>query len=96
MIFIRRLIWDSWNISHIARHKIIPDEVEAVCHNEPLVLRGQQKNRLLIIGQTKEKRMVTIVLESKGKGLYYPITAYPSDTRDIALYKRLRGGEDDE
>jgi len=93
VIAVRKLIWDSWNISHIARHKVIPDEVEAVCHNEPLVLRGQQKNRLVIIGSTEEKVVLTIILESKGTGIYYPITAYASEDRDIMLYKRLRGGE---
>ncbi len=28
MIVIRRLIWNSWNIEHIARHDVTPDEVE--------------------------------------------------------------------
>lgn len=63
-------------------------------HNDPLVLRGQQKNRLVLIGKTEEERIVTIVLESKGRSIYYTITAYSSDTNDKALYKRLRGGED--
>ena len=34
MIVIRRLIWDSWNITHIARHDVTPDEVEDVCHGD--------------------------------------------------------------
>jgi hypothetical protein len=34
MIFIRRLVWDSWNVAHIARHEVTPDEVEEVCHGE--------------------------------------------------------------
>ena len=46
VLTIRKLIWDPWNIQHIARHQIIPDEIEAVCHNNPIVLRGQLKNRL--------------------------------------------------
>ncbi len=93
MINVRRLIWDSWNVQHIARHHITPDEVEEVCHKFPLTLRGQQKNRLVIIGLTEEKRILATILESKGRGIYYPITAYPADSRDIALYKRLKGGE---
>lgn len=93
MIFVRKLIWDSWNVQHIARHKITPEEVEKVCHNEPLVLRGQQKNRLVLIGQTEEALLITIILEANGRGKYYPITAYPADIHDITLYKRLKGGE---
>lgn len=94
MIFVRRLIWDSWNIQHIARHHVTPDEVEAICHSEPIVLRGQQKNRLVVIGKTEEQRMLAVILESKGRGTYYPVTAFPADKADIALYKHLKGGED--
>lgn len=96
MIIVRKLIWDTWNVTHIARHKITPDEVEAICHGVPVVLRGQQKNRLVLIGPTEEKRILTVVLEPKGKSAYYPITAYPSDQSDIALYNRLKGGDENE
>lgn len=95
VIFVKRLIWDAWNIRHIARHHVIPDEIEAICHGDPLVLRGQQKNRLVIIGSTEAGRILAVILESKGKGTYYPITAYEPDKKDIALYNRLKnkGGE---
>ena len=95
MIVVRKLIWDVWNISHIARHHVTPDEVEAICHRDPLILRGQQKNRLVLIGSTEEERMLAVILESEGSGIYYPITAYPADKKDIVLYNRLKnkGGE---
>lgn len=35
MLTIRRLIWDAWNVAHIARHHVIPEEVEEVCHGLP-------------------------------------------------------------
>jgi hypothetical protein len=38
MIVISRLIWDSWNVAHIARHEVVPDEVEEVCHG-PFIIR---------------------------------------------------------
>lgn len=95
VIFVRKLVWDSWNVQHIARHHVTPDEVEAVCHSDPLILRGQQKNRLVLIGQTEE-RILAVILESQGKGQYYPITAYPADQKDSNLYKRLKGGENHE
>mgnify|MGYP001599455512 FL=1 len=96
VLIVRKLIWDAWNISHIARHHVIPDEVEAICHGDPLVLRGQQKNRLVLIGSTEEERILAVILESKGRGTYYPITAYPADKKDVVLYNRLKskGGED--
>lgn len=96
VISVRKLIWDPWNIQHISHHHIIPDEVEEVCHGLPLVLRGQQRGRLILIGPTEGKRNLTIVLESKGRGSYYPVTAYETGPTDIALYNRLLGGENDE
>jgi len=93
MIFVRKLIWDTWNIHHIAKHHIVPDEVEEICQGSPLILQGQQKKRLVLIGLTEAEIILTVVLESKGHGVYYPITAYPSDLQDIALYKRLQGGK---
>jgi len=28
MVFIRRLIRDDWNVDHIARHEVVPEEDE--------------------------------------------------------------------
>lgn len=96
MVHVKKLIWDSWNIKHIARHNVTTEEVEAVCHGVALILRGQQKGRLLLTGPTEEKRIVSVVLESQGHGSYYPITAYDANTMDITLYNRLKGGDENE
>jgi len=96
VILVRKLIWDIWNIDHIARHHVDPDEIEAVCHGMPIILRGRQKGRLILIGLTGEERMLAVVLEAKGGGRYYPITAYDADANDSALYWRLRGGENND
>jgi uncharacterized protein len=96
VILVKKLIWDSWNVKHIARHNVTPIEVEAVCHGTVLIFQGQQKRRLLLTGPTEEKRMVSVILESLGKGRYYPITAYDADSKDIALYKHLKGGDNNE
>lgn len=95
VLIIKRLIWDAWNISHIARHHVTLDEVEVICHGDPLILRGQQKNRLVLIGLVDKERILAVILESKGSGAYYLITAYPADEKDIALYNRLKnkGGD---
>lgn len=93
MLFIRKLIWDERNIKHISRHNVIVDEVEAVCHNNPLILQGHKKGRVVVISATLEKRLLSVVLEAKGKGVYYPVTAYETDENDTTLYNRLRGGD---
>lgn len=33
-IVVKRLIWDEWNFSHIARHDITPEEVQEACNSD--------------------------------------------------------------
>ena len=94
MINIRRLIWDDWNVVHIARHSVTPEEVEQVCHTHPIVQKGK-KGRLLVFGPTKKSRMLTVILDpEKEKGVYYPVTAYKASKKLIKIYLSEKGGED--
>lgn len=93
MLFIRRLIWDSWNVDHIARHKVAPEEVEEICHGSPVVQQGS-KGRSLVFGSTKSGKMLTVVLDPEDEGVYYPVTARPASKRERAIYQREKeGGE---
>lgn len=93
MLFIRKLLWDSWNTRHISKHAIAPEEVEEVAHQGPIVQRGRLKNRLVLLGMTDNNRLLNVVLESRGKDIYYVVTAYEASVADQALYQRLQGGE---
>ena len=94
MISVRRLIWDPWNVAHIARHEVTAEEVEEVCHGEPVVQVGK-KGRSLVFGPTLSGRMLTVVLdpESSEEEVYYPVTARPTSRRERAIYASERGGE---
>lgn len=94
MLVIRRLIWDPWNVTHIARHDVTPEEVEEVCHGQPVVQVGK-KGRSLVFGPALSGRMLTVVLdaESSSAGVYYPVTARPTSRRERAIYASERGGE---
>lgn len=86
MIRVDRLIWDEGNISHIARHKVTPQEVEEVCHGRFLVLDARY-GRLLLIGLTKKGRSIAIILDPELKeGVYYPVTARSADRRERSKY----------
>lgn len=92
-MIIRKLIWDGWNISHIARHEVTQVEVEEVCHNNPIVEQGK-KDRLLIIGFSLNKRMLTIILDPEDqKGAYYPVTARSASRSERKIYENEKGGE---
>ncbi len=87
MIFVRRLVWDSWNVAHIARHEVTPDEVEEVCHGEYIV-RQTYDDRLLLIGPTLSGRILVVILGPTEKvGIYYPVTARPASRKERGLYK---------
>lgn len=92
MLVIRRLIWDSWNVAHIARHQVNPEEVEEICHTDPVVQQGD-KGRSLVFGQTKSGRMLTVVLDPEGESVYYPVTARPASKRERAIYTQQKADE---
>ena len=92
MLTIRRLIWDSLNVAHIARHDVTPEEVEAVCHRDPLVQQGHT-GRTVVVGPSSSGRMLEVVLDPEGSGVYYVVTAHPASRKDRALYAKEKGGE---
>jgi uncharacterized protein len=95
MAFVRRLIWDAWNVAHIARHQVTPEEVEQTCHGAPETLTGK-KGRLLLIGPTTAGRMIAAVLEPLGRGVFYPVTARPASRKERRYYQEQqaqKGGQ---
>lgn len=93
MLKVIRLIWDSWNIAHIARHNVTLEEVEQVCHTDPVVQKGK-KGRLLVFGPTKTDRMLAIILDpQEEKGVYYPVTAYKASNKLTKIYLNQKGGD---
>jgi uncharacterized DUF497 family protein len=91
-VIIRRLIWDARNKKHIARHHVVPDEVEEVVFfGNPLPDKGDTHNRLVLIGETQGARILEVVLQNRGEGLWYPVTAYDASEEKKAVYRRERG-----
>jgi uncharacterized DUF497 family protein len=94
MLYIHQLIWDNWNIAHIARHQVVPEEVEQVCHGQPLLWQAKvRKGRVFIIGPTSSGRMLVVVLDEEGTGIYYVVTARPADRAERRIYQRQKGDE---
>lgn len=91
MTLVRRLIWDNWNVNHIARHQVTPEEVEEVCHGDHIV-REAKKGKLLLIGPTPAGQMLAVVLGAEGDGIYYVVTARVADRKERRLYQAEKGG----
>lgn len=75
------LIWDEWNIKHIAQHNVKPAEVEEVFARKVKAKRSY-KGRLVVFGKTKANRLLAVVLEKEKRG-YYILT-----TRDASRKER--------
>ena len=94
MIRIRRLHWDEWNVAHIARHDVTPEEAEEVCHGSFILLHST-KGRAIIVGPTRRGRLLAVVLapEPEEEDTYYPVTARPAARKERRVYRERKGGE---
>lgn len=85
-MLIKNLIWDEWNIEHIAKHGVKPEEIEEICKTKHRLNKWKNKT-YRVIGQTSGTRYLTIFLAPRTKNNYYPITARDSTKREKREYK---------
>ncbi len=91
MLIIRRLLWDAWNVAHIARHAVTPEEVEEVCQGRPWTSQTY-KERIRVIGPTRAGRMLTVILAPQADiGVYYTVTARPASRKERRAYREWIG-----
>jgi len=93
MIFVRRLRFNEWNIDHIARHDVTPEEVEEVCQGKP-AFSATYNDRLRVIGPTRAGRMLTVILAPEDDDTYYPVTARPASRKERRRYEELNEESD--
>lgn len=92
-IIVKKLIWEEWNVAHIARHNVLPEEVEDVCRGK-YVSYESYDGRFEIIGATKQGSILFIVLDPEPvEGEYYVVTAHTASKKARALYEKEKGGE---
>jgi uncharacterized DUF497 family protein len=90
MTFVRRLIWDPGNVAHVAKHGVLPAEVEEVCGSDHIG-RTASRGRVMLIGPTLENRMLAVVLEPQDQeGVFHPVTARPASRNERKLYLKER------
>jgi len=82
-----RLIWDAWNVEHIARHGVFPEDVYIVCHSQ-VIVRQTYGGRLMVIGPNAKGRLLAVILSpQQDPGVYYPVTARVADKKEQRLYR---------
>ena len=94
MIIIKRLVWDDWNVEHIARHTVTPDEVEEICKTSSQT-EGAKKGRIRVTGRTHSGRIISAFLDPEPEeGVYYPVTAREANKKEREACRAWsKGGE---
>lgn len=88
---VKRLVWDEWNVPHIARHGITPDQVEEACRGRHITLAGHDE-RIILVGSAGGN-LLTVILGPSGKDAHYVVTARPSSRKERAYYRDNLQGE---
>lgn len=93
---ISRLIWDNWNIVHIAKHDVTRDDVDQVCKREFAVKDGK-KGRFLVIGTNDSEKLIAVVIDPESEeGVYYPVTARAANKKERVIYEKEKGKHETE
>ena len=85
--------WDEANIAHVARHNVVPEEVEQVLANDPMdlgadVVDGEE--RFSGVGHTDRLRVLVLAWTMRGEAIR-PITAFDASERLANRYLAERG-----
>jgi len=86
---INSLTWNDDDIEHIADHGINPAEIEDMCFNQHISIKGRY-GRYVLYGQSSEGRYIKLILERLYDHVYRPVTAYDMTESEKHNYKIKR------
>lgn len=86
-ILITKLIWDSWNTNHIAKHNVSVQEVEIALSDPKAVFLGTYNNRIMALGRAK-KRLLAVVMSKNEKNAYYVVSARDMADKERKIYRK--------
>ena len=83
-----RLIWDRWNLNHIAKHGISRKEVEEAVRDNRAVI-WKHRGRYVMLASA-HGRILFMVLEKIGKRSksYYVVTARDATKSEKRIYRK--------
>lgn len=86
-----RLLWDVWNLAHIADHGMTRADVEQVCAG-PHAVAPSYRSRLVLVGPRADGRLLAVVLEREPSGFYYCVSARPASRRERRQHRAYLEG----
>lgn len=87
---IYELVIDPEREEHLARHNVTPEEAEEVAFGRHATYRTRQ-DRFGLVGQTDAGRYLTVIVASRGEGVYGLVTARDASQPERRLYQKRRG-----
>ncbi len=90
---IQEFVWVQDNIDHIARHGVLPAEVEEVCIGRPWVRRVKSEGEspvYYVRGQTEAGRYLSCLVIRFAEGKGYAVTARPMTDKEKRQYRQWR------
>ncbi len=88
-MYITGFEWNEWDIEHITKHNVTPQEVEEACYNQP-ISRRTKDGLYIVYGQSDAGRYLFIVVRYKASGLIYVITARTMNRNEQRYYHKQR------
>jgi uncharacterized DUF497 family protein len=84
--------WNDWNLDHVPRHGVSPDEAEAVARGaRPPYPERRSDEKWMVRGRGVGGRLVQVVYLLDDDGTLYIIHARPlTDTEKRRYHRRLR------
>ena len=86
-------VWAQDRIDHIARHGVLPHEVEEVCFSDALIQRTRREGPspvYYVLGRTRRGRYLFCVVIAFADGKGYPVTARPMIDKEKKRYRRWK------
>ncbi|MCX6792128.1 MAG: hypothetical protein NT149_03775 [Candidatus Gottesmanbacteria bacterium] len=79
-ITVKKLVWDSANISHIRKHWVTKEEV-AIAVERLGYHKHTYNKRYLLVGRSG-KRIISVVIKRQARTVYYVVTARDADKKE--------------
>lgn len=86
-VIVTELIWDDWNVNHIAQHNVMPEEVEQSLVDEEAVFLQAKQGRVMVLSSTGTRLLATVLNAQETGGAYYVVTARDMSKKERAFYR---------
>ena len=90
---ISQFLWPDDRVAHIARHGVVPEEVEAACFGKAMVrgVESEGPNPVYhVLGETEAGRHLFCVVILFPEGKAYPVTVRDMTDKEKTRYRDWR------